>query len=65
MEMGTKKEIGRIEPKKEIYRCPSCGYEDGFHVSFHRNPDESKGEVILICPSCHSRFRLGWKVSIS
>ena len=65
MEMGAKKEIGRIEAKGEIYQCPSCGYEDGFHVSFRLNPGEPKGEVFLICPSCHSRFVLGWKVLIS
>jgi DNA-directed RNA polymerase subunit RPC12/RpoP len=65
MEMGSKKEIGRIEAKGEIYQCPSCGYQDGFHVSFRLKPGEPKGEVYLICPSCHSRFRMGWKISLS
>jgi len=64
MEMGSKKEIGRIEPQGEIYKCPSCGYQDGFHVSFRWNQEVSEGEVYLICPNCHSRFRMGWMISI-
>ena len=65
MKMGSKKEIGRIKPQGEIYECPSCGYQDGFHVSFQFNQKASSGEVYLICPGCHSRFRIGWKVSLS
>jgi DNA-directed RNA polymerase subunit M/transcription elongation factor TFIIS len=65
MEMGSNKEIGRINPEGEIYKCPACGYQDGFHVSFQLNQETSEGEVYLICPSCHSRFRLGWKISVS
>jgi len=64
MEMGSKKEVKHIEPKGEIYKCPSCGYEDGFHVSFRGNQEGSEGEVYLICPNCHSRFRTGWKITI-
>jgi DNA-directed RNA polymerase subunit M/transcription elongation factor TFIIS len=63
MEMGAKAEIKAIEPKGEIYRCPSCGYEDGFHVSFRFEAEGSAAEVFLICPSCHSRFSLGWKIT--
>jgi hypothetical protein len=62
MEMGAGGEIKKIETRGEIYRCPSCGYEDGFHVSFCFEPKSSSAEVFLICPSCHSRFRLGWKI---
>ena len=65
MKMGSSKKIGRIEPQGEIYECPSCGYQDGFHLSFRLNQEVSNGEVYLICPSCHSRFRIGWKVSVS
>jgi hypothetical protein len=65
MEMGSSKEIGRIEPQGEIYQCPSCGYRDGFHLSFRLNQEALKGEVYLICPGCHSRFRIGWKISVS
>jgi len=65
MEMGSKKEIGRIEPQEELYRCPSCDYSDGFHVSFKMGKMDKQAEVYLICPSCHSRFRMGWKVSLS
>ena len=45
MEMGAEKEIERLEPKGEIYRCPSCGYEDGFHVSFRFGQKNAGGEV--------------------
>jgi uncharacterized C2H2 Zn-finger protein len=65
MEMGSKKEIERIEPQEELYRCPSCDYSDGFHVSFKMGKTDRKAEVYLICPNCHSRFRMGWKVSMS
>ena len=65
MEMGSKTEIKPIEPKGEIYKCPACGYEDGFHVSFRWNQGGSEGEVYLICPSCHSRFRMGWTISVA
>jgi hypothetical protein len=65
MEMGSKKKIGRIEPQGEIYECPSCGYQDGFHLSFRFNQKASSAEVYLICPGCHSRFRMGWKISVS
>lgn len=65
MEMGSSKEIGVLAPKGEIYACPSCGYTDGFHVSFRWNEGASEGEVYLICPSCHRRFRMGWQISTS
>ena len=65
MEMGSKKEIRKIEVQGEIYECPSCGYQDGFHVSFQFEQKTSRGEVYLICPSCHTRFRIGWKISAS
>jgi uncharacterized C2H2 Zn-finger protein len=62
MEMGAEKEIERLDPTGEVYRCPSCGYEDGFHVSFRFESKRAAGEVYLICPSCHKRFRPGWKI---
>ena len=49
MEMGSKKEIGKIEPQGEVYQCPSCGYEDGFHVSFRWKENGTDGGVYLIC----------------
>ena len=64
MVMGSSKEIGRIEPKGEIYVCPACGYTDGFHVSFLFKEENSDAEVYLICPKCHSRFKIGWKVDM-
>ena len=62
MEMGAEGNIEKIEPKGEVRRCPSCGYEDGFHVSFRFETKGSSAEVVLICPNCHARFRLGWKI---
>lgn len=61
MKMGAESGIEKLEPRGEIYLCPSCGYKDGFHVSF-RFDEGSSAEVFLICPSCHARFRLGWKI---
>jgi len=65
MEMGSSQEIEVLEARGEIYACPSCGYTDGFHVSFRWNEGASEGEVYLICPSCHRRFRMGWQISTS
>jgi len=64
MAMGTKKEIPTIEPCGEIYKCPVCGYTDGFHVSFCFKEKSQSAEIYLICPNCHSRFRIRWRVRI-
>ncbi len=65
MEMGAENKAGTIKPEGEIYTCPTCGYTDGFHVSFRAGENNRKAEVFLICPNCHSRFRLGWHVDLS
>lgn len=57
--------IINIDRKKEISVCPTCGYKDGFHVSFHTPDNAKESEVIPICPNCHSRFRMGWRVTLS
>jgi len=64
MEMGSQETIKSIEPAGEIYICPACNYEDGFHVSFSMKGNSQDGEIVLICPNCHSRFKIGWKVSL-
>lgn len=64
MKMGDERQINRLEPVGEIYTCPICGYTDGFHVSFKVQANNKDAEVLLICPSCHSRFGLGWQVSL-
>jgi uncharacterized C2H2 Zn-finger protein len=63
--MGSKKRVKRLKAQGELYKCPSCGYLDGFHVSFLWGKKSAEGEIYLICPNCHSRFRLGWSISIS
>lgn len=56
-----KREPEPVAIEEEFSVCPECGYEDGFHTSFKRlNKEECK--IILICPSCHSRFDPGWVV---
>lgn len=64
MEMGSREAVGRIEPEGEIYTCPACGYTDGFHVSFRVTGGVTQAEVYLICPSCHQRYRIGWRVQL-
>ncbi len=56
MEEVIEKQIG-----KEFHICDKCGYERGFHVSFERGDDSH--EIVLICPSCGQRYRVGWKVT--
>ncbi|MCX6340148.1 MAG: hypothetical protein NTX71_09565 [Candidatus Aureabacteria bacterium] len=60
--MGAAKKIMTIAPEGEIYRCPACGYTDGFHVSFSFKEKSESAEIYLICPNCHGRFRIGWGV---
>ena len=64
MEMGSQDAIRSIEPTGEIYICPSCNYEDGFHVSFSVKGNSQDGEIVLICPNCHGRFKIGWKIAL-
>ena len=47
MEMGSQDAIKSIEPTREIYICPSCNYEDGFHVSFTVKGNSQDGEIVL------------------
>ncbi len=53
-----------IKPEGNLSVYPHCGYKDGFHVSFDIEPDSEKAKVILICPDCHKRFRMGWSVHL-
>jgi RNase P subunit RPR2 len=45
----------------KFHICDKCRYERGFHVSFERKDDHH--EIVLICPSCGQRYRVGWKVT--
>jgi hypothetical protein len=65
MAMGSSEEITSIEPRGEIFACPTCGYNDGFHVSFNMSETAPEAEIYLICPSCHRRFRIGWKARMA
>ena len=64
MEAGANEKIFAIEPEGNIRKCPVCGYNDGFHVSFQMEDDGKEGSVILICPACHQQFRMGWTVRL-
>jgi hypothetical protein len=65
-EMGAKGSIDSLTPDQELYTCPECGYTDGFHVSFQKaEKSNTKFHIVLICPSCHKRYRLGWEILLS
>ncbi len=64
MEMGTQEKIEQLRPAGELYTCPECKYTDGFHVSFQQAAVPGPWKIMLICPQCHRRFRIGWKVDI-
>ena len=51
-------EARKVEVKDELHACPSCGYKDGFHVSFRRQGGSLR--IILICPQCSARFDIDW-----
>lgn len=65
MEMGSRDKVENIMPEGEIYTCPTCGYTDGFHVAFKAEDQGRKALIYLICPNCHSRFRIGWQADLS
>lgn len=46
----------------EFSVCDKCGYNRGFHVSFKRTSNAV--EIILICPQCGQRYRIGWNPSL-
>jgi hypothetical protein len=50
-----------IEVGDELHICPSCGYTDGFHVAFVREPEDVL-RMDLICPSCGARFNLNRRI---
>ena len=61
-EMGAKGSIDRLKPETELYTCPECDYADGFHVSFQKVKKSTGWQIVLICPSCHKRYRIGWEI---
>ncbi len=65
MEMGSGVKVETIMPEGEMYTCPSCGYGDGFHVSFKVAGNTGQAEIYLICPNCHKRFRIHWQADLS
>lgn len=65
MEMGSRNKVETIAPAGEIYTCPRCDYTDGFHVSFKTIGNTGKADIYLICPNCHSRFRINWQADLS
>jgi hypothetical protein len=43
--------------------CANCGYDNGFHVALVREEAGDGGtnvRVILKCPSCSTKFDVGW-----
>jgi hypothetical protein len=51
----------RVKVDGELFSCPKCGGEGGFHVGFRQGTGKSEGtlEVILVCPHCGYRFAAG------
>ena len=52
-------EITAIDIKEELHVCPNCGYQRGFHVSFISKDSQERLALVLICPSCGSRYDVG------
>jgi predicted RNA-binding Zn-ribbon protein involved in translation (DUF1610 family) len=51
----------RVKVEGELFSCPKCGGEGGFHVGFRQGIGKREGtlEVILVCPHCGYRFAAG------
>ena len=61
-------EAKQLQVAEWQHTCPECGYENGFHVSFHRVAADREGRdttVWLICPSCSARFDLGLRTRLA
>ena len=57
-----------LEVPNSQRECPECGYQNGFHVSFHRTPPDERGndvQIRLICPSCSAVYDIGLKARLS
>ena len=51
--------IRAIDVKEEFRVCPNCDYQRGFHSSFISEGDGKQLRLVLICPSCGSRYEIG------
>ena len=56
--------INQLELGQVFKVCPQCGYQDGFHSMFEGMVDTDRAKWMFICPSCHSVFDIGLKVSL-
>ena len=57
----------RLEVTNWQRECPECGYQNGFHLSFHRIPADKQGNntgLRLICPSCSTVFDVGLRARL-
>ncbi|MFQ5808412.1 MAG: hypothetical protein ACE5JM_02235 [Armatimonadota bacterium] len=60
MEDVRKSEVSGEEPFEV---CPNCGYQTGFHVLLAREDageSEPNVRILLKCPSCSTRYDVGW-----
>jgi len=51
----------RVNVEEELFSCPKCGGEGGFHVGFRKGTGtrERTLGIILVCPRCGFRFVVG------
>ena len=57
----------KLEVNNWLRECPECGYQNGFHVTFHRTAADARGNdvsVRLICPSCSAVYEVGLKLRL-
>ena len=51
--------IRTVGVEQEFRVCPSCEYQQGFHVSFIPDAESKLLRLVLICPSCGARYDIG------
>jgi predicted RNA-binding Zn-ribbon protein involved in translation (DUF1610 family) len=51
----------RVNVEGELFSCPKCGGEGGFHIGFRKGTGKNERtlEVLLVCPHCGFRFAVG------
>jgi len=55
--------VKKLAIEKNVKRCPTCEYTDGFHMVFSRSNEKAGSfRAYLVCPMCSSVFDIGLRI---
>ena len=52
-------QIQLFDNEDSFTKCPKCEYDEGFHTLFYNLKNKELVKLILLCPSCKSKFDIG------